>query len=178
MQYELYLRAEPPNHGARQILEELRADPDVARSDEGGYVLRGEAGELSIGLQPRAEEQWDAPAPDVPLGLDLGVPPGAGETLGRLLVETAFAWAKRWGLSVYDPQLGRAVESADLAAITLRIKRQSDYLTETVGLGGGAGSGFIDVDRPAPRLSGRAKFYLGLAGVLVVLVLLARLCGG
>jgi hypothetical protein len=176
MQYELYLRAESTADRARRILEELQEDPDVARAAPGGFILRGDAGELSIGLEPRAEEQWAAPAPDAPLGLDLAVPPGAGEALAELLAETAFAWAKRWELSVYDPQLGRAVEGADLDAIISRIKRQSDYLTETVGLGGDAGS-FIDVDRPAPHLSGRSKFYLGLAGMLVVLVLLAQLCG-
>ncbi|MFH2007298.1 MAG: hypothetical protein ABI333_11975 [bacterium] len=176
MQYELFLRLEAPADQARRVLEELQEDPDVARADQGGFVLRGEAGELSVLLQPRSEEQWAAPAPSTPFGLDLGVPPGAGEALAVLLTETAFAWAERWELSVYDPQLGRVVAAADLEAILRRIKRQSDYLTETVGLGAAAGR-FIDVDRPAPRLSGRSKFYLGLAGFLIGLVLLAQLCG-
>ena len=179
MRYELYLRVrEPTAEAAQQLREGILAEPDLVAEGSAPRELRFETGIIAVQLHPAEVERWAAPDPEAPLGVDLAVEAGAGEALATQLVERACAWAKRWSLVLYDPQLGRTVrpdEPRDLETVTRRIKQQSDYLTDTVGLGDGPSS-YVDVDHDAPLLSWRARFYIFGAALLLLLAMLAHYC--
>ncbi len=178
MQYELYLRSSnPPADLAARILDDLRKDPEVARTPAGDFEYAGESGTVAVVLHPGGAACWegDEPVPEGPLGVDLSIPGGAGESLASGLVELTFDWAERWSLDVYDPQLGRTVEKDDSNTITARVKYNSEYLTDTVGLGDQS-TRYMDVDVGLHRFGLRSRFYLGLAVALLLLGLLAHYC--
>ncbi len=179
MRYELYLRAaKPASDLASRILEDLEADPDVGAGDDGEREYSGEDGVVGVILHPEGDPRWEGNEVEEQslLGVDLSIAGGAGEGLAALLTERAFAWAKRWTLDVYDPQLGRTVDKDDPEAIIARVKRHSEYLTDTVGLGEQS-TRYMDVDVATAGMSMRTKFYLGLVGLLLVLGLVAHFCG-
>jgi len=180
MRYELYLRAsEAPVDLAARILDDLGKMPEVTQTASGCFEHTGDVGRVAVDLHPAGASHWDkgkgSGAPEGPIGLDLSVAGGAGAALASELVDLAFDWAARWSLDVYDPQLGRTVEKEDLEAITARIKRHSEYLTDTVGLGDRS-TPYMDVDVPVVRMGLRSRFYLGLAAALVLLGLAAHYC--
>jgi hypothetical protein len=179
MQYELYLRASvPPASLAAQILDDLGKDREVSKVPDGDFEYLGEDGAVTVVLHPAGDARWEGAkgGAEVPLGVDLRIPGGAGELLASQLVDLAFDWAARWSVDVYDPQLGRTVENDEHQTITTRVKRQSEYLTETVGLGDQS-TRYMDVGGSARGLGLRSRFYLGLAVVLLVLGLLTHYCG-
>lgn len=179
MQYELYLRASaPPASLATQILADLGKDQEVSKTPHGDFEYLGEDGAVTVVLHPAGDARWEGDQGDVevPLGVDLRIPGGAGKHLASQMVDRAFDWAARWSVEVYDPQLGRTVEKDEHQTITTRVKRQSEYLTETVGLGDQS-TRYMDVDGPAGGLGLRSRFYLGLAVVLLALGLLTHYCG-
>ncbi len=178
MQYELYLRAAtPPADLAARILDEISNDAAVQRSGAGQFEYAGDSGVISVVLHPVGASCWQEgeSAPAGPVGLDLSIPGGAWEALATALAELTFDWAQRWSLDVYDPQLGRTVEKDDLKTITARVKYNSEYLTDTVGLGDQS-TQYMDVDVGTYRFSLRSRFYLGLVVALLVLGLLAHYC--
>jgi len=178
MQYELYLRAsESRSELATSILADLGAEPEVAPLPAGGWEYDGESGVITVALHPAGDPRWESGVgdPQRPLGVDLSIAGGAGEALAAQLAELAFDWAARWSLDVYDPQLGRTVVKDEQGAITARIKRHAEYLTDTVGLGDQS-TRYMDVDVPVTLLGLRAKFYFGLAAALLLLGLLAHYC--
>ncbi len=178
MQYELYLRASQPQPDlATRILDDLGKDPEVDKTPVGGFEYAGDSGVIAVALHPAQDACWegDQGDPGGPMGVDLIIPGGAGEALAVQVAELAFDWAARWSLDVYDPQQGRTVEKDELRTITDRVKRHSEYLTDTVGLGDQS-TRYMDVEVGAHRLGLRSRFYLGLALALVVLGLLAHYC--
>jgi hypothetical protein len=177
MRYELYLRAESPTvESCRKLPAALRALGELEEREPGHFVLRAEVGELHVSTRPADPGFWEAPAPPFPpVGLDLWIAAGSSRGLAQHFCRQVGDLAARLDLTVYDPQLGRPVDPKGLEAVQESIRRQSDYLTETVGLGA-ANGGLVDVDSAPVKLSFKVKFYLGLALLLVVLVLAARFC--
>lgn len=173
MWYEIFLRQKDPGPASAVALREgLGAEPGLEPVG-GGWRARLEGGEAEVALHPAAPEAFEAATAR---GVDLRVPGGANPALAAAACALAFRWAGRYGLTVYDPQLGREVTARDAEGMQARMARLADYLTDTVGIDDGAQARHIAVDPPRRGLSPRAKFYLGLAVLLALLALLARYC--
>ncbi|MDX9999730.1 MAG: hypothetical protein RBU30_00395 [Polyangia bacterium] len=170
MWYELYLRREAALD-VQEIRDALPGDAAVSESGHGLQISHS-AGSFEISYYvPRSSEEEEHIR-----GVDLLVPGGANPALARAAFEAGFCLAESCGLSVYDPQLGRAVTRRDLESIEVRMARVASYLTETVGLEDADDLRHIAVDSPRPRLSLRTKFYLILAGTLALLAFFASYC--
>ena len=174
MRYELYLRAIEPGAGsAKALMAALEQEPTTRRQQ---LQFSVDESDVRGALYPADPAFWEAPQDGVSFGLDLEIPGEASEQVSAALCEVAFRWAEQWALSVYDPQLGRTVTKRDREVICARIKRQADYLAEVVGIGDRRDARLIDVALPPRRMRWRTKFYLGLAGLLVVLAILTQFC--
>lgn len=97
-----------------------------------------------------------------PFGLDLGMGLDDPAHPAEKLCSVAFELAASYGLSVFDPQLGRVVAASEQEAIRERFAASASSLT---GLA------------PSPRIAAqpvRTRFWLVLGGLLFVAVLAAR----
>jgi hypothetical protein len=178
MDYELYLRARSPSSaGAQALRRAVKAEASGPSAPEAlGARLELTDGVLEAWLHPARPRFWERAPEGETYGVDLRVPGGANPALARAAVARAFQWADQHGMTVYDPQLGRQVRPRDADAITGRITRLAEYLTETVGMDEGQAEARIDVEPRRPPLPLRTRFYLALAAALVLLAVLSRYC--
>lgn len=170
MWYELFLRREEavPLKEVMALLSGMASWEETSR----GIQLNVPEGtfELILHLPERRGSEVEI------RGVDCLVPGGANPGLSQAACDAVFRLAGTLGLSVYDPQLGRAVTDRDVEAILARMARFASYLTETVGIDEAADLRHIEVDAPRLGLSLRTRFYLVLAGGLLLLAILARYC--
>lgn len=96
----------------------------------------------------------------VDLGVDLDLPRG-----GQQICRVAFELAPEHGLSVFDPQLGRAVSKSDEAAIEERFEQSAAFSVASPITSAGADS---------PRLSPTTKLWLLVAGLILLVVFASR----
>lgn len=98
------------------------------------------------------------------MGVDLGValdqPRG-----GQRICQVAFELASEHGLSVFDPQLGRAVTKNDEATIEERFAQSAAFSVASPISSAGADS---------PRLSPTTKLWLLVAGVILLAIFASR----
>jgi hypothetical protein len=164
--YELMLRARPA----------VAVDPARLAAVLAEHGLTEAAGEsVLVTRNGRVVVRCLGPEAD-PAGLDLVVPAAASGALAEDLCAAAFGLARALDLQVFDPQLGRVVSVEETDAVVARLRQQSAYYTDTVGID--PVDGGLRTDLPASGLvmTGRGKFYLAVGGVLLVLALLAQLC--
>lgn len=109
-------------------------------------------------------------------GLDFVIPTGLTEETAREMIEIVCALADHWEMVIYDPQMGRTVTQADLESIVMNWKEQNDYLLRTVGGDGSTVGGGAHYPEYTYGLSPKAKFWLFVAGLVVLFFALARFC--
>jgi hypothetical protein len=98
------------------------------------------------------------------MGVDLGIAldqPRGGERICQL----AFELAAQHGLSIFDPQLGRAVTKNDEAAIEERFEQSAAF---------SVASPISSVGADSPRLSPTTKLWLLVGGVILLLIVASR----
>jgi len=139
MRYELFLRGAAP-------LTDEQLDAIHAAADE---ALRVEA---------YRTEQHDV------AGVDLGGGPSQNQAAERLC-SAAFRLADQHGLTVFDPQLGRAVTSADEDAIRRQVE-QSAAFAEAAPL--------TPVVEERPGLSPSLRLWLIVAALAALALVLGR----
>lgn len=164
--YELNLRS----RSATPVTRERLLAALAARG-----ITEGAAERFLVTRNGRVEVQRSTPEAG-PVGLDLAVPAAASGALAEDLCALAFDLAKELDLRVYDPQLGRPVTVEETDAVVARLRQQSLYYTETVGIDPTDGGLRADLPAPGITLTGRGKFYLVVGGVIVLLAVLAQLC--
>lgn len=101
IRYELFLRSSTALPG--EVLEQIR----------------GQADEADLSLDPYRNPDGEL------LGLDLGTDPDSPRA--ARLCELAFALAREHQLTVYDPQLGRAVTAGDAELISQQLARSAAF---------------------------------------------------
>lgn len=173
MWYELYLR---PNESGEAELKALLSSLSLGPEETGdleGRELVLKAGVIRVALHPPGSTLEGSLAVG---GLDVRIPGEASAALATEALDAVMELAEKHQMSLYDPQLGRAVKRRDVDAVLARIRRMADYLTETVGLDQSAQARHIDVDLARPRLTLSARFYIALAIVLTLLAILAGYC--
>jgi hypothetical protein len=141
MRYELFLRRE------------------AGVDDEVLEATRQRAGE-TLSVEPFAGEA-DAGARGVDLGVEADAR-GAAEAL----CAAAFDLAEAYGLTVFDPQLGRTVSRSDSEQIGEQVARTNAFATAALGS-----------LESSPRVGSRAaaKGWLILAGAIVALIVAIKL---
>lgn len=119
--------------------------------------IRGRASEADLSVDPYRTPEGEL------LGVDLGTDPDAPRA--ARLCELAFALAREHQLTVYDPQLGRAVTSGDAELITQQLARSAAFTFAAPVASAGTDEG---------RLSPTLRLWLLVIGLMGLAFLLIR----
>ena len=114
--------------------------------------------------------------PSNKVGLDLRLPSGLLPDQCRDMISFCLELGTDLEMTVFDPQLGRTVNRADIETIFQHWLEQNTYLLRTVGSNGSVAGGGAHYPEYGGGLSGSAIFWLAVGGLVVAVFLLARFC--
>ncbi len=109
--------------------------------------------------------------------LDLTVPEGLTDQQAAQVLAGILEAARKCGLLVFDPQLGRLVGPHDAELLFLEWERMNAYFLDTLGASPGSVAGGAWYPEYEETRSPFATIWMILGGSLLAALVLGRLCG-